>query len=530
MLTEERRATGIFPYGSILFNTIISNLPAYEKGILLSDKKMGGDTQWSIDSLSIKTPSQKTLIKNLSGGNQQKVILGRWLLTQPDVLLLDEPTRGIDVGAKYEIYELILRLAKEGKGIMMVSSEMPELIGICDRILVMGGTPDVRTGAKGAIWGLTMQTGTAELYRAILEGLTYEMAYNLERLARYGIAPTRLMMHGYLAFGAQDELLVPFRTWRNTITQEAAEKLSALFGFNIPQRWSIAHLYQAILNREPHVGSIRYLTTLSGYIHWRMTGRRVLGVGDASGMRHLKGYIPEYPVGTAEDISKMIAGFIPVARAIIGLKNLKIITFGPRPQDFFACNAPIRGLYELGIEIEENSELDLLVSYKEHADDPRIPGICADMANEMGAGKYYADMTVLGERLIVTGKWGSHPTHGRQFEAEFLERLLPESSQEILSYLSSRAVRGIGEKTAAKLVNRFGAQTLDVLENEPEKLTVIPGITIGKAQEISASFRRQTGVRRLIEFLTLHHLPAGLAMLSTTNSSSSSRKAAPFSA
>ena len=121
-------------------------------------------------------------------------------------------------------------------------------------------------------------------------------------------------------------------------------------------------------------------------------------------------------------------------------------------------------------------------------------------------------MTVLGERLIVTGKWGSHPTHGRQFEAEFLERLLPESSQEILSYLSSRAVRGIGEKTAAKLVNRFGAQTLDVLENEPEKLTVIPGITIGKAQEISASFRRQTGVRRLIEFLTLHHLPAGLAM------------------
>jgi len=137
MLTEERRATGIFPYGSILFNTIISNLPSYEKGILLSDKKMGGDTQWSIDSLSIKTPSQKTLIKNLSGGNQQKVILGRWLLTQPDVLLLDEPTRGIDVGAKYEIYELILRLAKEGKGIMMVSSEMPELIGICDRILVM---------------------------------------------------------------------------------------------------------------------------------------------------------------------------------------------------------------------------------------------------------------------------------------------------------------------------------------------------------------------------------------------------------
>ena len=137
MLTEERRATGIFPYASILFNTVISNLGSYQRGPLLSDKKMTTDTDWSISSMHIKTPSQKTLIKNLSGGNQQKVILGRWLLTNPDVLLLDEPTRGIDVGAKYEIYELILQLAKQGKAVMMVSSEMPELIGICDRILVM---------------------------------------------------------------------------------------------------------------------------------------------------------------------------------------------------------------------------------------------------------------------------------------------------------------------------------------------------------------------------------------------------------
>ena len=137
MLTEERRATGIFPYANILFNTVISNLGSYKKGLLLSDKKMTADTDWSISSMHIKTPSQKTLIKNLSGGNQQKVILGRWLLTNPDILLLDEPTRGIDVGAKYEIYELILQLAKQGKAVMMVSSEMPELIGICDRILVM---------------------------------------------------------------------------------------------------------------------------------------------------------------------------------------------------------------------------------------------------------------------------------------------------------------------------------------------------------------------------------------------------------
>ncbi len=110
------------------------------------------------------------------------------------------------------------------------------------------------------------------------------------------------------------------------------------------------------------------------------------------GMRHLKGYIPEYPVGTAADISRMICDFVPIARAIIGVQNLKIITFGPRPQDFFACNAPIRGLYEIGVEIEENSELDLLVSYKAHAGDERIPAVCADMAAEMGEGRYFPDM------------------------------------------------------------------------------------------------------------------------------------------
>ena len=110
------------------------------------------------------------------------------------------------------------------------------------------------------------------------------------------------------------------------------------------------------------------------------------------GMRHIDGYIPEYPVGTCEDIAKMIHDFVPIARAVIGVKNLKIITFGPRPQDFFACNAPIKGLYELGVEIEENSELDLLVSFKEHENDPRIDDVCADMAKEMGEGAYYPDL------------------------------------------------------------------------------------------------------------------------------------------
>ncbi|MCQ2613974.1 MAG: fucose isomerase [Treponemataceae bacterium] len=103
------------------------------------------------------------------------------------------------------------------------------------------------------------------------------------------------------------------------------------------------------------------------------------------GLRHLKAVIPEYPVGSAEDVAKMMEDFIPVARALIGLSKLKVITFGPRPQDFFACNAPIKGLYDIGVEIQENSELDLLVSYKAHANDPRIDDVCKEMAAELGA-------------------------------------------------------------------------------------------------------------------------------------------------
>ena len=140
LLTEERRANGIFGILDITDNTVISGLSRYRfAGLFLSEGKMKKDTEWSIKSMRIKTPSRATKIRTLSGGNQQKVILGRWLLTEPEILLLDEPTRGIDVGAKYEIYQLIISLAEAGKSVMMVSSEMPELLGVCDRILVMSG-------------------------------------------------------------------------------------------------------------------------------------------------------------------------------------------------------------------------------------------------------------------------------------------------------------------------------------------------------------------------------------------------------
>lgn len=138
LVTEERRATGIFPGLSVRFNALIANMSKYVgRGGLVDERKGEEDAAWVVDSLRVKTPSTKTPIGSLSGGNQQKVIVGRWLLTKPEVLLLDEPTRGIDVGAKYEIYQLMTNLAREGKAIIVVSSEMPELLGVTDRILVM---------------------------------------------------------------------------------------------------------------------------------------------------------------------------------------------------------------------------------------------------------------------------------------------------------------------------------------------------------------------------------------------------------
>ena len=138
LLTEDRRGSGIFGVLSVADNVSIASLRQYlEFRMMLNDKKIAQLVQDNVKKLSIKTPSIKTQIKSLSGGNQQKVIISRWLANDPDVLIMDEPTRGIDVGAKYEIYCIIADLAKQGKSIIMISSEMPELIGMADRIMVM---------------------------------------------------------------------------------------------------------------------------------------------------------------------------------------------------------------------------------------------------------------------------------------------------------------------------------------------------------------------------------------------------------
>ena len=138
LLTEDRRATGIFGVLSVADNVSIASLDKFVRyGFWLSVRKIEELVRENVSKLSIKTPSSKTKIQSLSGGNQQKVIISRWLANNPDILILDEPTRGIDVGAKYEIYTIIADLAKQGKSIIMISSEMPELIGMSDRILVM---------------------------------------------------------------------------------------------------------------------------------------------------------------------------------------------------------------------------------------------------------------------------------------------------------------------------------------------------------------------------------------------------------
>jgi len=138
LITEDRRESGIFPLLSVTMNTAVASLGAFRNRIgLLDFSKISRETKRINASLRTKSPTMETPVQDLSGGNQQKVIVSRWLMTLPDILIMDEPTRGIDVGAKYEIYLIMEELVKQGKSIIMVSSEMPELIGMSHRIMVL---------------------------------------------------------------------------------------------------------------------------------------------------------------------------------------------------------------------------------------------------------------------------------------------------------------------------------------------------------------------------------------------------------
>ena len=166
------------------------------------------------------------------------------------------------------------------------------------------------------------------------------------------------------------------------------------------------------------------------------------------GLRKLKAVIPPYPVGTADAIADMAADFAPVARALLGLSKLKLITFGPRPQDFFACNAPIKGLYDIGVEIEENSELDLAVTFRAHKDDKRIPGVVKDMAEELGVeGNQHPDiLRRLAQFELTLQDWAEQHKGARQYVA-FANKCWPAFPQEfgfVPCYVNSRmASRGV---------------------------------------------------------------------------------------
>ena len=165
------------------------------------------------------------------------------------------------------------------------------------------------------------------------------------------------------------------------------------------------------------------------------------------GLRKIKAYIPEYPIGTAGEIASMIADFVPVARALIGLSNLKIITFGPRPQDFFACNAPIKGLYDLGVEVEENSELDMMVAFKKHEDDKRIGEVVRDMEKELAEGNPFPDVLPrLAQFELALLDWAEEHKGSREFVV-FANKCWPAFPQEfgfVPCYVNSRfASRGM---------------------------------------------------------------------------------------
>lgn len=181
----------------------------------------------------------------------------------------------------------ISSLVEEGRtalGIEFGSTRIKAVLVGDDGQVIAQGNSDWENQYENGVWTYSLDmiwSGLQEAYAELKKSVKSEYGITLKKIGAIGFSA---MMHGYMAFDKAGELLVPFRTWRNTITEEAAGKLTELFGFNIPQRWSIAHLYQAILNGEDHVKDIAFFTTLAGYIHWKLTGEKVLGVGDASGM------------------------------------------------------------------------------------------------------------------------------------------------------------------------------------------------------------------------------------------------------
>ena len=172
---------------------------------------------------------------------------------------------------------------------------------------IASGSYEWENRLENGIWTYSLEdvwTGIQTSYKNMADDVKNQYGEELTKIGAIGFSA---MMHGYMAFDENKELLVPFRTWRNSITGKAAAELTSLFDFNIPERWSIAHLYQAILNGEEHISKIKYLTTLAGYVHWKLTGEFVLGIGEASGMFPIDSASKDYNKGMIEKFDKLIS-------------------------------------------------------------------------------------------------------------------------------------------------------------------------------------------------------------------------------
>jgi len=175
-----------------------------------------------------------------------------------------------------------------------------------DHLPIASGSHEWENRYEHGVWTYSLEevwTGLQESFRNLSKEVLEKYDMPLKTIGAIGFSA---MMHGYMAFDKDGNLLVPFRTWRNTITGQASEQLTELFGFNIPQRWSIAHLYQAILNKETHIRDINHLTTLAGYVHWKLTGQKVLGVGEASGMFPIDSKTNNYDEGMIEQFNERL--------------------------------------------------------------------------------------------------------------------------------------------------------------------------------------------------------------------------------
>lgn len=203
----------------------------------------------------------------------------------------------------------IQKVIKDGQtalGIEFGSTRIKAVLIGVDHAPIALGSCEWENRYENGIWTYSLQdvwTGLQESFRSLSNEISKNYDASLQAIGAIGFSA---MMHGYMAFNKDRNLLVPFRTWRNSTTGQAAKELTDLFQFNIPQRWSIAHLYQAILNKEPHIQEISYLTTLAGYVHWKLTGQKVLGVGEASGMFPIDSKANDYDVGMIELFNELL--------------------------------------------------------------------------------------------------------------------------------------------------------------------------------------------------------------------------------